>query len=62
MWQLFYSRSCPGRLRPAGDAHRECELRDRWRRDPLSHPAIAAMSLEQVADLPYRQLRSWCRE
>jgi hypothetical protein len=25
----------------------------RWTDDPLSHPAIAAMTLEQIADLPF---------
>jgi hypothetical protein len=33
-----------------------------WRRDPLSHPALEAMSLVELADLPARQLRSCCRE
>lgn len=25
----------------------------RWRRDPLSHPAIRAMSPREIADLPF---------
>ena len=33
-----------------------------WRRDPLAHPAIAAMSLAEIADLPQAALRAACRE
>jgi hypothetical protein len=33
---------------------------DHWRRDPLSHPALQAMCLDELADLPFdpRNLRS----
>ncbi|MBA8901640.1 MULTISPECIES: hypothetical protein [unclassified Phyllobacterium] len=33
---------------------------DHWRRDPLSHPALQAMGLDELADLPFdpRRLRS----
>lgn len=34
---------------PAADALTEAE---RWRRDPLSHPALRAMSQRELADLP----------
>lgn len=30
----------------------ECDLSDGWR-DPLSHPAIRAMSSREIADLPF---------
>jgi hypothetical protein len=33
-----------------------------WARDPLSHPAVDAMNLNQIADLPARQLRSCCEQ
>ncbi len=33
---------------------------EEWERDPLSHPAVQRMSLEQVADLPFD--RGACRE
>ena len=36
--------------------------RERWLRDPLAHPAIDAMSLNELADLPVQALRSCCRE
>jgi hypothetical protein len=36
--------------------------RDRWLRDPLSHPALDAMSLSELADLPPTALRSRRRE
>lgn len=26
---------------------------DHWRRDPLSHPALQAMGLDELADLPF---------
>ena len=33
---------------------------DHWRRDPLSHPALQVMCLDELADLPFdpRSLRS----
>jgi len=31
------------------------ELRLQWRRDPLSHPAIEAMSERELGDLPFRR-------
>jgi hypothetical protein len=31
---------------------RDC-WRDEWSRDPLSHPAVRNMTLEQLADLPF---------
>ncbi|WP_210302614.1 hypothetical protein [Phyllobacterium sp. 628] len=33
---------------------------DNWRRDPLSHPALQAMCLDELSDLPFepRALRS----
>jgi hypothetical protein len=36
--------------------------RTRWARDPLAHPALAAMNLSELADLPAGALRSCCRE
>lgn len=33
---------------------------ERWRRDPLSHPDIAAMTERERADLPYKSLRDAC--
>jgi hypothetical protein len=35
---------------------------ERWLRDPLSHPALDAMSLSELADIPPAALRSCCRE
>jgi len=36
----------------AASAH--LDEQEHWRRDPLSHPAIAAMSQRDLADLPLR--------
>lgn len=36
------------------------EEADRWRRDPLSHPDIVAMSERELADLPFEP-RSVCK-
>jgi hypothetical protein len=33
-----------------------------WARDPLAHPVIDSMSLNELADLPVQALRSCCRE
>jgi hypothetical protein len=33
---------------------RDC-WRDEWSRDPLSHPAVRSMTLEQIADLPFER-------
>jgi hypothetical protein len=33
---------------------REC-CRDEWSKDPLSHPALRNMTLEQLADLPFER-------
>lgn len=30
-----------------------------YARDPLAHPAIAAMSPREIADLPADELRAW---
>lgn len=35
---------------------------DHWRRDPLAHPVLDAMSVNQLADLPAGALRSCCGE
>jgi hypothetical protein len=35
---------------------------ERWLRDPLAHPALDAMSLSELADIPPRALRAQCRE
>jgi hypothetical protein len=43
----------------AADTEAACE---RWLRDPLSHPALEAMNLSELADLPAKALRSQCRE
>lgn len=43
----------------AADTEAACE---RWLRDPLSHPALDAMNLSELADLPPSALRSFCRE
>lgn len=40
---------------------REDEPKDGWQRDPLSHPALAAMGLDQLADLPFDP-RAVCRQ
>ncbi|PSH70781.1 hypothetical protein CU102_01665 [Phyllobacterium brassicacearum] len=32
-----------------------------WHRDPLSHPALEAMCLDQLADLPFDP-RTVCRQ
>ena len=42
------ARALASRL-PAADALTEAE---HWRRDPLSHPALRAMSQRELADLP----------
>ncbi|MGP1397933.1 MAG: hypothetical protein ACTS3R_20700 [Inquilinaceae bacterium] len=44
--------------RPMG-ASRGCEDALRWRRDPLSHPALRTMTQEQLADL---QFNPWALE
>jgi hypothetical protein len=44
-------------LSPAKNS--DCE---RWARDPLAHPALHAMNLNELADLPVQALRSCCRE
>lgn len=31
----------------------ERDAADHWRRDPLSHPALQAMGLDELADLPF---------
>ncbi|WEX07920.1 hypothetical protein [Chelativorans sp. AA-79] len=31
-----------------------------WRRDPLSHPAIAAMNQRELADLPFKPRSGKC--
>jgi hypothetical protein len=33
-----------------------------WLRDPLAHPAVDAMSLSELADLPAGQLRARLRD
>lgn len=38
------------RICPDPDCGADCEA---WRRDPLSHPAIRAMSQREIADLPF---------
>lgn len=43
----------------AANTEAACE---RWLRDPLSHPALEAMNLSELADLPPSALRSYCRE
>jgi hypothetical protein len=35
---------------------------DAWKRDPLSHPALAGMSAAELADLPHAGLRAAVRE
>lgn len=40
-------------------SHTPC---DHWRRDPLAHPALNAMSVSQLADLPAGALRACCGE
>jgi hypothetical protein len=32
-----------------------------WLRDPLSHPTVAAMSVDQLGDLPAAELRARVR-
>ncbi|RZS88245.1 hypothetical protein EV217_0628 [Phyllobacterium myrsinacearum] len=33
--------------------HADHDALDHWRRDPLSHPALQAMCLDELADLPF---------
>lgn len=33
----------------------ECEDRERWARDPLSHPALESMNERALGDLPFRR-------
>lgn len=33
---------------------------DDWLRDPLSHPELRAMSLRELADIPFQSLRIPC--
>lgn len=44
LWSLARSRSI-GRPQPQDDE-------EIWRRDPLAHPALQAMSERELADLP----------
>jgi L-fucose mutarotase/ribose pyranase (RbsD/FucU family) len=46
---------------PAKSQARQATESETWLRDPLSHPAIAVMSLDEVADLPAAELRSRVR-
>lgn len=45
----------------AEPASRRATESETWLRDPLSHPAIVIMSLDEVADLPAAELRSRVR-
>ncbi|NTS30428.1 hypothetical protein HQ945_04100 [Phyllobacterium sp. BT25] len=40
--------------------HGDSEILD-WQRDPLSHPVLDAMGLDELADLPF-DARSVCRQ
>jgi len=44
-----------------GRASAPCPEDERWLRDPLSHPSIARMSAEELADLPAGELRARLR-
>lgn len=37
------------------DADETADDADDFRRDPLSHPAISAMSMRELADLPFNR-------
>ena len=41
--------------RPRNTSRAWQDLRLQWRRDPLSHPAIKAMSERERGDLPFRR-------
>jgi hypothetical protein len=45
--------SWPRALREWASAGSSDDDTEEWRRDPLSHPALRAMSLTQLADLPF---------
>lgn len=66
MVQIFWRNRALRALFPRLPAFAEKRLAagvcEDWMRDPLSHPAVDAMSLSELADLPARQLRSCCRE
>jgi len=40
--------------RRSSEKARECR-RETWAEDPLSHPALRNMTLEQLADLPFER-------
>lgn len=46
---------------PAKPQARRATESQTWLRDPLSHPSIAAMNVEQLADLPAAELRARVR-
>lgn len=46
-WRPPVSLRCAARPRPAAAAA------EAWRRDPLAHPALQAMSQRELADLPF---------
>lgn len=52
-------RNLMNHLRRLAPAHRDNSqaIPDQWRADPLSHPALQAMSLDQLADLPFDPMR-----
>lgn len=61
MMKMIYSRFRSAPVSKASRLANACNA-EVWRRDPLTHPVLAAMSLSELADLPAASLRSCCRE
>lgn len=54
-WQHWSHAFCGlrRRFRAPGLKHETAARQSGWRRDPLSHPALQAMSERDLADLPF---------
>jgi len=57
---FFLIRALWGNAGPRADPRDDEPVAD-WQRDPLSHPALEIMGLDQLADLPFDP-RAVCRQ
>ncbi|MBZ9604480.1 hypothetical protein [Phyllobacterium chamaecytisi] len=53
--RALIARFCGGQIESGDDAE------SNWQRDPLAHPTLQAMDLDQLADLPFDP-RAVCRQ
>ncbi len=56
MFKFLYSDSRPSPYRSPPLDTADAVEPEAWRCDPLAHPAIAAMTQEELADLPAAEL------